>query len=218
MRRNLQCIRLFRIGAVASSSQLLPWRLAALNTLFSLFAASRLSLAPRAGFRQRQGMFANQHSIRPAVLGLVFSILGAGLAAAAGLSAGLNVIPGPVNGAVIERNGKMLAVYGDPSNKLEAADTLLLVEARRDVVWVAQELARRGAKVIAPEREAELLNEPGKFWAEFREKRFHDYSQRSSKVPVEPIPVSRAVKGGEVIQWEDISIRVIDTPGTHPAQ
>ena len=129
------------------------------------------------------------------------------------LPAGLSVDQGPVNGAIIERNGKQLAVYGNFSEKLSRTDTVLLTEARRDVTWPARRLARRGAKVIAPEKEAEQLAHPEKFWAEFREKRFHDYAQQTTKVPVEPIPVNRTVKEGDTITWEGLSIRVLDTPG-----
>jgi glyoxylase-like metal-dependent hydrolase (beta-lactamase superfamily II) len=129
------------------------------------------------------------------------------------LPAGLSFINGPVNGAFIERNGKFLSVYGDPSGQHSAADSVLLTEARRDVTWAARGLAKGGAKVIVPEKEAELLNHPEKFWAELREKRFHDFAQQSTKVPVEAFPVSRTVKEGDTIAWEGLSIRVLDTPG-----
>ena len=129
------------------------------------------------------------------------------------LPPGLSLIPGPVNGAFIEREGQCLAVYGDPSARHLTADTLLLTEARRDVTWAARGLAQGGAKVIAPEKEAEFLIHPEKFWAELREKRFHDYAQQSTKLPVEALPVSRTVKEGDTITWGDLSIRVLDTPG-----
>ncbi len=147
-------------------------------------------------------------------LGFTLLILTSGiLRADEPLPPGLSFIPGPVNGAFIERNGKFLAVYGDPSGRRPTPDTVLLTEARRDVTWAARDLARRGAKIVAPEQEAELLNHPEKFWAELREKRFHDYAQQSTKVPVELIPVSRTVKGGDTLTWGDLSIRVLDTPG-----
>jgi hypothetical protein len=118
-----------------------------------------------------------------------------------------------VNGAFLEKEGKFLAVYGDPSGKHLPVDTVLLAEARRDVTWAARGLAQGGAKVVAPEKEDGTLAHPEKFWAELREKRFHDYAQQSTKVPVEPIPVSRTVKEGDTINWEGLSIRVFDTPG-----
>lgn len=129
------------------------------------------------------------------------------------LPSGLRVVTGPVNGAFIERGGQSLAVYGDPSGRRPLPDTVLLTEARRDVTWAARSLAQRGASLVAPEKEAELLSHPEKLWAELREKRFHDYAQQTTKVPTEPIPVSRVVKGGETLTWAGLPIRVIDTPG-----
>ena len=126
---------------------------------------------------------------------------------------GLSFIPGPVNGAFIERDGKFLAVYGDPSGRRPTPDILLLTEARRDVTWAARGLAQRGAKVLAPAKEAELLTDPAQFWAEWREKRFHDYAQQSTKVPVQSIPVNRTVREGDTITWTDLTVRVLDTPG-----
>jgi glyoxylase-like metal-dependent hydrolase (beta-lactamase superfamily II) len=129
------------------------------------------------------------------------------------LPPGLSLISGPVNCASIQREGKSLAVYGDPLSGRPAPDMVLLTEARRDVTWATRGLAQTGSKVVAPEKEAELLNHPGKFWAELREKRFHDYAEQTTKVPVEPIPVSRKVKEGDIVPWADLSIRVLDTPG-----
>jgi glyoxylase-like metal-dependent hydrolase (beta-lactamase superfamily II) len=129
------------------------------------------------------------------------------------LPAGLTVIAGPVNGAFIERNGKCLSVYGDPSGQRPAPEIVLLTEARRDVTWAARALAKKGITVIAPEKEAELLGYPEKFWAQMREKRFHDYAQQTTKIPVAPMPVSRIVKEGDTILFEDLTMRVLDTAG-----
>ena len=129
------------------------------------------------------------------------------------LPTGLRVISGPVNGAVLKRDGKSLSVYGDPSGAGRIPAMILLTHARRDVTWAARVPIQRGATVVAPEKEAEFLPHPEKFWAELREKCFHDYAQQSTKVPVEPIPVSRAVKAGDIIVWADLSIWVLDTPG-----
>jgi glyoxylase-like metal-dependent hydrolase (beta-lactamase superfamily II) len=128
------------------------------------------------------------------------------------LPPGLTVVSGPVNGALIERGGKLLAIYGDPSGR-NSAEMVLLTHARRDAVWAARDLVGRGARVVAPEKETGALTDPGKFWEDFKHKRFHDYSQQSSKMPVEPMAVSRRVKAGDVVDWSGLSIRVLDTPG-----
>jgi len=90
---------------------------------------------------------------------------------------------------------------------------VLLTEARRDVAWAARSAAQDGAKVVAPAKEAELLIHPEKFWAELREKRFHDYAQQTTKVPIEPMVLSRTVREGDTLTWEDLTIRVLETPG-----
>lgn len=129
------------------------------------------------------------------------------------LPAGLRIIPGAVNGVVIERGDKVACVYGDPSGKVEAADLLLLTHARRDAVWAAYGLARGGAAVAAPAREAELLTSPDRFWSTWGEKRFHDYAQQSTRLPVQSLPVSRIVKAGDTLSWEGLPIQVLETPG-----
>lgn len=150
------------------------------------------------------------------MLWLGVALLGPGLASAPaddGLPSCLRLIPGAVNGAFIERGGRSLAVYGDPVGRQATPETVLLSEARRDVTWAARDWAEQGARIIAPEQEADLLNHPEVFWAELREKRFHDYAQQTTKVPTRPIPVSRAVKEGDTIPWADLLFRVLETPG-----
>jgi glyoxylase-like metal-dependent hydrolase (beta-lactamase superfamily II) len=122
-------------------------------------------------------------------------------------------VSGSVNGAFLEREGKWLAVYGDPSGGGPAPGMVLLTHARRDVTWAARRLAHAGAKVVAPEAEAPALAQPEQFWTGWREKRFHDYAQQTTKLPVEPMPVSRTVKGADTIAWADLTFRVLDTPG-----
>ena len=39
------------------------------------------------------------------------------------------------------------------------------------------------------------------------------YFQPGPQVPVRPLPVSRGVKDGDVIEWKGFTIRVLDTPG-----
>lgn len=145
---------------------------------------------------------------------LILLVLGAGaLRAADSLPPGMTLTVGSVNGVTFERAGKRLTVYGDPSGRQPASELVLLTHARRDATWAARGLVQAGAKVIAPEKEADWLAHPEKFWAELREKRFHDYAQQTTKVPVEPMPVSRTVRAGETISWADLTFRVLETPG-----
>lgn len=128
-------------------------------------------------------------------------------------AAELKVTHGPVNSAIVEREGKTLAIYAGPEATGPAPELLLLVEARRDVTWGASTLAQKGTRIFAPEKEADLLRSPSTFWAELREKRFHDYAQQSTKVLPESIPIVRTVKEGDTVDWRDVTVRVLETPG-----
>lgn len=98
------------------------------------------------------------------------------------------------------------AIYGAPGAK-----TVLLTHTRRDVLWAAD-----GAALIAPEGEAKTLTDAMKFWSLFRQLRFHDYAQRSTKVPERDYPVARTVKGGDELVYGGVTVSVVDTPGFTP--
>ena len=108
--------------------------------------------------------------------------------------------------------GKVL-VYGDAGDRIKAVPYVLFTEARRDVVWAGAPLVSRGAAAVVPERERALFEDPGAFWAAYETQRFHDYSQVNTKVLREPMRVSRAVHGGEVLDLDGVRVEVIDTPG-----
>jgi glyoxylase-like metal-dependent hydrolase (beta-lactamase superfamily II) len=146
-------------------------------------------------------------------------ILGLGLivtAAAVGagpLPSGVRFLPGPVNGLLV---GHTVLVYGDTGGRVKPVPYVLFTEARRDVVWAGASLAAGGAKVVVPELERALFENPGAFWAEYETQRFHDYSQVNTKVPREPMPVWRTVHGGEALHLDGVRVEVIDTPGYTP--
>ena len=129
------------------------------------------------------------------------------------LSPSVRLLPGPVNGVCIERDGHIVVVYGDPSGTLQQADVVLFTHSRRDVVWAGQILVERGARAIVPAAEAAAFAEPQEFWNTFVRARFHDYHQQTTKVPVVPLRVDRSVADGDTIEWQDISVRVMGTPG-----
>src|SRR5215471_7122923 len=97
--------------------------------------------------------------------------------AAQQLLAGLTFLPGPVNGARVESNGKALAIYGDPREKPPHADLVLLTSVRRDLVWPARQLIEDGAEAVIPESEAPNFLKPQDFWLRFQKARFHNYAQ-----------------------------------------
>ncbi|NLH74965.1 MAG: MBL fold metallo-hydrolase [Verrucomicrobia bacterium] len=146
-----------------------------------------------------------------AVLSLVFVL---GLSAyAEDIASGVSLHPGPVNGVLVERQGKALAIYGLPTNSARTVDMVLLTHARRDVVWAAEELSKAGAESIVPSAEVSLLTNPNATWDALRTKRFHDYSQQSTKLPIQQFQKVRGVTDGDVVRWQDCAIRVIATPG-----
>ena len=95
----------------------------------------------------------------------------------------MRIAPGAVNSIPLP-NGA--AIYG-----ASGASTVLVTHTRRDVLWAAG-----SASLIVPESEAKLVTDTGKFWSLFRQTRFHDYAQRSTKIPDRDYPVSRTVRGG----------------------
>lgn len=115
---------------------------------------------------------------------------------------------GPINTVLVEREGRTLAVYGGA-----ASEQVLVTHHRRDVVWKAREAIAAGANVVAPEQERQLLEKPGEFWDAFTTNRFHDYAQQSTKILSRPLPVSRWVKEGDVVEWRGLRFEVFDTPG-----
>ncbi len=125
----------------------------------------------------------------------------------------LSVIHDAVNGALIQQNGKTLAIYGDPREIPADVDMVLFTHHRRDVVWAGRDLVKNGTVSVVPTREADLFRDVRRFWNEFVEGRFHDYEQQTTKILVEPLRVDKTVKGGDHITWEGLPIRVLDTPG-----
>jgi glyoxylase-like metal-dependent hydrolase (beta-lactamase superfamily II) len=106
----------------------------------------------------------------------------------------------PVNSVALPEGA---AIYGAPGAK-----TALLTHARRDVMWAAGDAA-----LVAPEGEAKWITEADKFWSLFRQTRFHDYGQRTTKVPERTRAVARTVKGGDTLRFGNVTVNVIDTPG-----
>ncbi len=126
---------------------------------------------------------------------------------------GLTVFLGAVNGARIERNGKVLAIYGDPRERPAPAEMVLFTHHRRDATWAGRRLVDAGAKAVVSAAEATAFTQVGDFWRGFWTQRFHDMRQQTTKVLTEPMSVSQQVRGGQTITWEGLRISVLDTPG-----
>ena len=108
-----------------------------------------------------------------------------------------------INQFTVSSGGKTVAIYG----AVKGADTVLLTHHRRDAH------GKLAGAIVAPEAERVHFEKAREFWAGFAKKRFHYYTQQSTKILVEPMRVERWVKGGEVVEWEGLRFEVIDTPG-----
>jgi glyoxylase-like metal-dependent hydrolase (beta-lactamase superfamily II) len=129
------------------------------------------------------------------------------------LSPHVTVSRNSTNGVFITKNERVLVVYGDPAQSMKKADKVLFTHNRRDVVWSGRELVDNGAESVVPAREAESFSKADDFWVSFTKARFHDYHQQTTKVPIRPLRADRKVGEGDTIDWQDLEIRVIDTPG-----
>ncbi|MFB3789242.1 MAG: MBL fold metallo-hydrolase [bacterium] len=125
----------------------------------------------------------------------------------------LTVIPGPVNGVMLEEDGHVLAIYGDPRPEPVKAEMVLFTHFRRDAAWAGQRLVDHGAKAVVPAGEVESFTGAREFWENYQTAYFHDYAQQTSRILTRPLPVDRSVKGGDVIDWQGVKIQVLDTPG-----
>jgi glyoxylase-like metal-dependent hydrolase (beta-lactamase superfamily II) len=129
------------------------------------------------------------------------------------LSPHVTIRQNSTNGVFVKQNGQTLVIYGDPGQNLKKADKVLFTHNRRDVTWSARELVDKGAESVVPENEAESFSKADEFWTSFTKARFHDYRQQTTKVPTKSIRVNRKVSEGDTINWQDLSVKVLDTPG-----
>ncbi len=123
--------------------------------------------------------------------------------AALSVSGQVRIVPGPVNSVVLPDGA---AIYGAPD-----ARTVLATHTRRDVLWAAG-----NATLIVPEGEAKGVSEATRFWSLFRQTRFHDYSQRTTKISDRDYILSRTVRGGDTLTFGGTVISVVDSPGFTP--
>ena len=131
------------------------------------------------------------------------------------ISQSVSIRAGAINGIFIERNGRTLAVYGDPGNEIKKADMVLFTHFRRDVVWAGRTLVERGSLAIVPAKEKSYFVKGDSIWSNFSKARFHDYANQTTKIGISPLQVHRFVKGGEVITWQDIDFKVLEYARIH---
>ena len=134
-------------------------------------------------------------------------------AATSKLSPSVTLVQDGINGAIINRGGKKLAVYGDPRKKPAAVETVLFTHHRRDVTWAGYKQVHAGAKAIVPEKERQYFEAPKDQWEKFIKIRLADTAQQSTKMNTRPLKVSRGVTEGATIDFHGLNFMVLDTPG-----
>ena len=134
---------------------------------------------------------------------------------------GLSIVHGAFNTVCLERNGKKLLI---DSGELTSApggivpEWALYTHHHRDQASGAPRLAAAGAKVVVPLDEKRFFEDAHAFWDSADNIFDHRYNFRPHLFTLrEPVPVTRAVKGGDRIEWEGLTIEVIDTPGPRAA-
>src|SRR5438270_8127179 len=142
-------------------------------------------------------------------LATLFALFVPALSAQTGLPAGIAFQQGATNIVIV---GAGTTVYGVPPGSGKVRQ-VLLTHARRDAISGTEETRRAELSFIVPAAERELFEHPDRFWTALETERFHDYAQRDTKVPVQPIAVQRAVSDGDILQEGTSRIRVISTPG-----
>jgi len=106
-----------------------------------------------------------------------------------------------------------LVVYGDPKDEIKKAEMVLFTHFRRDVIWAGRNLVQKGSLAVAPAKEKAYFTMGDSIWRSFVKTRFHDYDNQTTKIGILPLKVNRFVQGGEILKWQDIDIKVLNTPG-----
>jgi len=129
------------------------------------------------------------------------------------ISEHLSFMKGPVNGVQINKNGKRLVVYGDPSGESEKADYLLFTHHSRELIQAGRKLVENGARAVVPAGEAGNIEHPDRFWKNYIEKREGYFGGMRTNRVTKSMKVAEKVQGGDQISWQGLDIEVLDTPG-----
>jgi len=92
-------------------------------------------------------------------------------------------------------------------------ELICCTQPRRPNVAGAYAWAARGAGLVVAAAGQELFAQPEAYWAQWKQRYDIMQFQPVPQVPVAPLPVTRAVDDGEVIEWEGYRIRVVGLPG-----
>jgi glyoxylase-like metal-dependent hydrolase (beta-lactamase superfamily II) len=137
------------------------------------------------------------------------------------LATGLFLMLGAVNTGLLVSGDRALlidccdTVTGErlAASGVKRVEMILCTQHRRTNVAGAYPFIENGAELVVPAKERALFEDTDAYWADWKN-RWHLYqSQPGPEVLARPMKVSRAVSGGDVVEWRDHRIRVLDTPG-----
>ena len=147
------------------------------------------------------------------VLFFVFSTIFLQYSYSQDITKSVRIRSGAVNGVLIEKNGKNLVVYGDPKDDIKHAEMVLFTHFRRDVVWAGRNLVQNGSLAVIPAKEKAYFLKGDSIWQNYEQIQFHDYYNQTTKIGIFPFKDFRYAEGGETLKWQDIDIKVLNTPG-----
>lgn len=124
------------------------------------------------------------------------------------LPASVEFESGPVNSIAIVRNNDRLAINFSSAGNFEF---LLLTHARRDIVESARLM--RAEEIFAPQQSKSFLENTSEFWTAFWKDRFDYYKQQVTRIPTHDFPPDNYLADGDTIEWQDLEIRFLATPG-----
>jgi glyoxylase-like metal-dependent hydrolase (beta-lactamase superfamily II) len=157
-----------------------------------------------------------------AALPLLWRVAGAGTKSQNSLTLeqvlpGLRLLKGAVNSALVELNGKKLLI---DSGEIDSApgsgsiDWALFTHHHRDQCSSVSRLVAAGTKLVVPLKEKHFFSEANHFWDSADNILDHRYDFRPHLFTLrDSVPVTRAVKEGDVHEWEGLKFQVIETPG-----
>ncbi len=134
----------------------------------------------------------------------------------------LHVLEGAVNTGVLVSDGRALlfdccdTVTPDRLAALgvEHVEMILCTQYRRPNTAGVYPFVENGAKVVAPERERHLMEDPDAHWGDPKNRWCrHTHQRPGPLVPVRPMAVARGIAEGDTIDWREYRIRVLETSG-----
>ena len=155
-----------------------------------------------------------------AAAGIRFSLLPAQPAGFQQIAEGLYVVPDACNVYVIKRGDRAILIDSGEGRVIDLAgemgirsfDWVLHTHAHRDQCAATPGLAASGTKVAVPVNDARFFEDVAGYWNAFDIYIRYQFKPDTFK-PRENIRVDRKLADGEVFQWEDVRISVVETTG-----